>query len=295
MNRTIFLFSALTGLGLCWGLTIPLTRIAVLAGYKPFGLMAWQMIIVVVFTTIIMAVRGVRFPLSRRYIELFLAIAFFGTLIPSFFSYTAATGLPAGIAAIIIAFVPMFAMPIAVMAKLERWNLPRVTGLLLGAVAVILLAGPDALPTGISWIFVALALVGPLAYALEANYLAWRGDGGLDAFSVLWGASILGVLISVPAAIAQGQWIDPIKPWQGHDWAVLISGLVHCIAYTGYVWIVRQAGSVFASQIAYLVTATGILWSMLLLGERYGLTVWIAFGLMMTGVALVKPRHAENA
>ena len=43
------------------------------------------------------------------------------------------------------------------------------------------------------------------------------------------------------------------------------------------------AGSVFASQIAYLVTGFGVVWSMLLLGERYSAPVWAAFALMLRG------------
>ena len=45
--------------------------------------------------------------------------------------------------------------------------------------------------------------------------------------------------------------------------------MLNVLAYSGYVWLVAHAGSVFASQIAYLVTGFGVVWSMLLLGERY--------------------------
>ena len=48
-----------------------------------------------------------------------------------------------------------------------------------------------------------------------------------------------------------------------------------------------------ASQIAYLVTGFGVLWSMVLLGERYSLWVWAAFALMLLGVALVQPLSEE--
>ena len=50
---------------------------------------------------------------------------------------------------------------------------------------------------------------------------------------------------------------------------MLVSGVLNVLAYSGYVWLVGRAGSVFASQIAYLVTGFGVLWSMALLGERY--------------------------
>ena len=78
--------------------------------------------------------------------------------------------------------------------------------------------------------------------------------------------------------------------WGPAEWAILASGVLNALAYSGYVWLVGRAGSVFASQIAYVVTGFGVLWSMALLGERYSPWVWAAFVLMLGGVALVQPR-----
>lgn len=290
MNRSVMMFAVLAALGLCWGLTIPLGRLAVLAGYNPIGLLTWQIIIVAAFTTVVMLVRRTPFPLSRRFLELFAVVAVLGTLVPNFAGYTAAEGLPAGIYAIIIAFVPICTMPIAVLARFEPWNWGRAAGLVLGAAAVILLVQPDALPEGIGWAFVALALIAPICYGFEANYLVWRGDHGLDPFAMLWGASVLALVVALPTAFATKSFIGLWHPPQPEDWAILISGAAHCLAYSGYVWLVGKAGAVFAAQVAYIVTATGLGWSMLILKEGYSGHVWIAFALMMIGVALVQPR-----
>ncbi|MGA1269114.1 MAG: hypothetical protein ACO3WM_08665 [Gemmobacter sp.] len=51
-----------------------------------------------------------------------------------------------------------------------------------------------------------------------------------------------------------------------------------------------RAGAVFAAQVAYLVTAFGLIWSMSLLGERYGVGLWAAFAVLFAGMALVQPR-----
>jgi len=50
---------------------------------------------------------------------------------------------------------------------------------------------------------------------------------------------------------------------------------------------------VFSSQVAYLVTGWGVLWSMLLLGEWYSIWVWMAFALMLVGITLVRPRDSR--
>lgn len=291
MNRASGLYLIMGLLGLCWGLSIPLTRIAVSTGHAPLGLTAWQVIYMSVFLSVVLALRGRRFPSLRRHWPLFLTVALTGTLVPNMFSYTAAAHLPAGVMAIVVALVPMFSLPIALGLGMERWRWTRLGGVLLGALAVVLLTGPrTSLPDPAAAGFVLIALIAPLCYGIEGNFLAFRGTGGLDALQVLWGASLAAMLVAVPVSVASGAWIDPLRPWGPAEWATLLSAVVHGIAYSGYVWLVGAAGSVFAAQVAYLVTGGGVLWSMLLLGERYSGFVWLAFALMIAGVALVQPR-----
>jgi drug/metabolite transporter (DMT)-like permease len=73
---------------------------------------------------------------------------------------------------------------------------------------------------------------------------------------------------------------------------MLAAGVLNALAYSGYVWLIARAGSVFASLIAYLVTGFGVVWSKLLLGENYAPLVWVAFAVMLAGIALVQPLGA---
>jgi len=60
---------------------------------------------------------------------------------------------------------------------------------------------------------------------------------------------------------------------------------------------IRRAGPVFTSQTAYLITIAGVLWGMLLLGERHSGWIWTAMAAMYAGVALVTryPRESPEA
>lgn len=138
--------------------------------------------------------------------------------------------------------------------------------------------------------FVALALVGPILYAIEGNVVAkWRA-GGLDAVTLLLGASIIGTALALPLALISGAWIDPRGTWAGPEWALITSSLINAFVYTGYVWMVGRAGATFAAQVSYLVTGFGVIWAMLILGESYSGVVWAALGLMLAGLFLVQPR-----
>jgi drug/metabolite transporter (DMT)-like permease len=94
-----------------------------------------------------------------------------------------------------------------------------------------------------------------------------------------------------PLAEATGQMLYPLR-WGPPEWAMLGAGILNTLAYSGYVWLIERAGSVFASLIAYLVTGFGVLWSKLLLGESYAPLVWVAFVVMLAGIALIQPLGA---
>ena len=61
-----------------------------------------------------------------------------------------------------------------------------------------------------------------------------------------------------------------------------------------YIYLIGQAGPVFASQVAYAVTLAGVLWGMALFGERHSPWIWLSLALMLAGLALVTPRKRER-
>ncbi len=281
---------ALLVIGAAWGATIPMTKLAVSTGYRPFGLIFWQLAMATMLLGGWLVWRG-RLPSLARAWPLFLMVALLGTLVPNSFSYRAAAELPAGVMAIVIAMVPMFALPVALFLGLERPRLMRFLGVALGAVAVVMIVGPEAsLPEPEKAPWVLIALLAPLAYAFEGNLLSRFGTRGLDPVEVLFGASALGVMIALPLALGSGQWVSPTGAWDVAKGAIVVNGVLHVAAYAGYIALVGRAGAVFASQVAYVVTGAGVLWSMLLLGERYSPWVWAALLLMLAGLTLVRPR-----
>ena len=94
-------------IGISWGATIPLSKIAVSTGHLPLGLIFWQQIIGILVLGPFLLLRGKRVPLAWSYLVFFLIIAFSGTIIPNSASYLAQRHLPAGVMAIVIATVPI--------------------------------------------------------------------------------------------------------------------------------------------------------------------------------------------
>ena len=277
--------------GAAWGMSQPLAKIAVTEGYRHFGIIFWQFAIGAALLGAINLARRRPLPCQGRHLAFYTIIALIGTLLPNSASYTAAIHLPSGIMSIVLSLIPMLAFPIALALGLDRFSALRLVGLVLGLVAMILIAAPESsLPDRAMVWWLPLALVAPVFYAFEANFVARYGTEGLDAVQVLLGASLVGLVLAAPLSVMTGQFISPIRPWGMAEWAIIGSSLAHAGAYTAYVWLVTRAGSVFAAQVSYLVTGFGILWAKLLLGETYSPWVWAALVLMLAGLALVQPR-----
>nr|WP_299406653.1 DMT family transporter [uncultured Roseobacter sp.] len=289
-REVFFLTAMLVVMGAGWGMTQPLTKIAVSTGYKHFGLIFWQLFIGAALMALFCWARGTRLPRGRRQIGICLMVAMIGTMIPNSTSYQAAVHLPAGILSILLSMVPMWAFPIALLMGLDRFSWRRITGLALGLFGVLLIAAPGASAMDLAVFWVLVALVSGICYGLEGNLVAKFGTAGMDPFQVLYGASLMGGIIMLPVALLSGQWIAVDAALTTEGQALILASIIHVLVYTGYVWLVGRAGSVFAVQVSYLVTGFGVLWAKLILDESYPAGIWAALLLMFAGMYLVQPR-----
>lgn len=290
-SATLFHYGILVIMGAGWGLTIPLSKIAVSTGHGEFGLIFWQMVIGALLMAGVIFFRGGVFRPGWRAVGVCVLISLTGSIIPDAVSYRAYVHLPAGVMSILLSLIPMMAFPIALSLGVDRFSFLRFAGLLAGLAGVLVLIIPEAsLPDRAMLGWIVFALIAPLCYAFEGNYVAKWGIAGLGPVEVLFGASLIGAVITLPLALGSGQFINPIRVWAAPEWALLASAAIHVVVYAGYVWLVRQAGSVFAVQVSYLVTGFGVAWAMALLGETYSHYIWAALALVMTGVFLVQPR-----
>ena len=144
-------------------------------------------------------------------------------------SYLAAFHLPAGVMALIIALVPMFSLMIALTLRLERFRLSRMTGVVLGALAIALIALPESsLPDPSKAIFIVVALVAPFCYGIEGNYLSLRQPEHTGPVATMFGASLIGTAISLPLTLATGTFINPLQVGiNASELAVIASTILH--------------------------------------------------------------------
>ena len=281
----------LLGMGLAWGLSMPMTKLAVSTGHEHFGILIWQMVLVAILMGIPLALRPRTNGPRLRHLRLLLFVAFFGTMVPNSLSYIAAGELPSGVMAIIMSLIPMFSLPIALIWRLEVFEWKRLGGLIFGAVAMFVLIAPGtSLPNPSAAPFVLFAVVATICYGLEGNYVAKFGLDGLDTIQVVFYSSLLGLLIIIPTALVTDQYYNPFASFGVPEYALIVASLGHGFAYACLLWLIGRTGPVFAAQVSYIVTVAGVAFSIFLLRESYSGYIWLALALVMIGLFLVQPK-----
>ncbi|HSF96077.1 MAG TPA: DMT family transporter [Thermohalobaculum sp.] len=278
-------------IGLAWGSTGPFSKLAVSTGNHPIGVTFWNTAIAALVLTAALFATGRRLPVTRRHIGFFLVCGLLGTALPNTLSYTAYRHLPIGIMVMVISLVPMATLIIALPLRIERPEPLRLAGVALGTAALLMITLPDSsLPDPALAVWVLLPVIVTLSYAAENIYIAAARPPDCDTLAVMSGLSLGALAFLVPMMLAADAWVD-ISRLGPPEQAILYTSAVHIVAYFGFVWLIANAGPVFAAQVAYLVTGSGVTLGMIFYGERHSAWVWGALVLMFAGLALVKPRR----
>ena len=285
----------LLAVGIGWGSTQALGKIAASTGYPPLGMVFWQLVVCTVVLGAMTLARGKGLARTPRALLFYIVVAVLGTIVPGLTFYISVARLPAGIMSIIISTVPMMAFPIGLLLGAEHFSWRRLFGLALGLTGVLIIALPDAsLPDPAMAAFLPLALIGPLFYALEGSYVAKVGTAGMDAVQAMFGVSLLGAIMIAPVMWAMGQGFM-ITKLGAPELALIGSSALHAVLYATFVWLAARAGAVFATQTGYIVTAAGMIWAVVILGETFSPLVILAAVILLGGIALVQPKAASRA
>ncbi len=290
-RRSALLWLVLFVIGVAWGATGPLSKLAVSTGNHPVGVAFWGTVIGASVLTVGLLLSGKRLPLGRRNLVFFLICGFLGTALPNSLSYMAYEHLPVGVMAICIALGPMVTLLIALPLGIEQPDHRRLIGLGLGAVAVLLIVLPESgLPEPDQAAWVALPVIVSLAYATENVYIATARPPGLDTLTIMCGLTWGALILLTPVLVASDAWFD-ITRLGPPEQAIIANSALHIGAYFCFIWLIGQAGPVFASQVGYVVTSSGVILGIIIYGERHSSWVWLALVLMFAGLILVNPKR----
>jgi drug/metabolite transporter (DMT)-like permease len=280
--------------GTLWGLTFSFAKAASDAGIGPLAYGFWQTTGAGTVLLLLCLFRREPLRLSRGHLTYYLATGFLSLAVPNLILQTVIGHVPAGVTAIVVTTVPLLTYAIAMAVKLEAFAVRRSLGLLAGFCGALVLLLPRAsLPEPAMAGWVLLGFAAPLFYASGNVYVAKFRPASPAlplAAGMLWGAAVW----QAPAILLTDAFQMLTPPFSFGEWGVIGQICVTSLASILYFEIVRRAGPVFFSQVAYVVTLTAILWAMAIFGERHSWLVWAAAALIASGVALVNFRSQKT-
>ncbi|NQV45661.1 MAG: DMT family transporter [Rhodospirillales bacterium] len=278
-------------MGLAWGLGLSFSKIASTSGGHPIGLALWQ---VIVSSSMLLMFSLFRFRPSMprpSVIGFSLFCGLFGVGFPAIALFWSTKYLPAGVVAIAFASMPMFTYLLSMVFRVEHADRIRWLGVIIGFIAMALLIVPEgALPDPDLVPWVLLALAASVGMSLENCYAGGMRPPGISSVQLSCGRQFGAVFYLLPIALITGTLMPIFEPWGAVQWAATGTGVLSGLAFTALLYVIRTSGAVFASQSAYLVTLAGMMWGMILFGERHSAYIWGALVLTIIGCALVRPR-----
>src|SRR5262249_1974017 len=142
-------------------------------------------------------------------------------------------------------------------------------------------------------LWVLLAVGSAVCYAGMNIVLALHMPESESALAVTAGMFVAAALMMLPIVFATNSFVPLAWPLGNAEWATLGLGVNSAICYGLYIYLVNYAGPVFGSQTANVVTLSGVIWGIVIFGDRHSLWIWVSLLMMLTALALVAPRDKE--
>jgi drug/metabolite transporter (DMT)-like permease len=280
--------------GVLWGSTFSLALIATADGTHPMVLTTWQVVLCAFLFLVVCLVSKI--PVFKfRNLQVYIFIAILGIVAPDLLYYFAAPHLNAGILSITVSTVPLFTYAIMWAMRFEPIVLKRAFGIVLGMIAILLLVLPDqGLSSEDANYWTLLVVLCAVFYAIENVYIAEGISDEIDVREILCGSNIVAVVFMIPATSSMGYGVPLSWVLSSAGFAISTIAIFSTLAYMMFFYTIKTAGPVFASQCAYIVTISGVLWGIVIFAEIHSVWVWLSVAVMMAGLALVTPT-AKNA
>lgn len=229
--------------------------------------------------------KGQSLPREPRVWGLFFLIGLFGTALPFSLINWGEQHIASGLAAILVATMPLAALVLGRLFSDEVLNARRLLGVLVGFSGVVILIGPEALLTlgqeALRQLAVAVAAV---SYAVSAIFV--RKLPGAKPLQYGAGALMASAILLIPASL----YLD--QPWTIDFTPKAIASVIYlgvfptALAMLLLIVVIASRGVTFLSLNNYLIPLLGVVWGALFLGEIVTPQVIMALVLIFCGIAV---------
>jgi len=280
-------YTLLVALALVWGGSFLFIKIGV-ATITPITLTALRLIIGAGVLIIAAFLAGQSLPRGRAMWGIIALAALFGNALPFSLIGWGEQVIDSGLAAILMAGMPLFTLVCAHFATDdEKMNGRKLIGVLFGLAGLIVLIGPGKLSQlgddAVRQLAVAAASV---CYAINALFL--RRIKGVPAYALAAGVMIASIPMVVPMAFLIEKPLQ-LEPSGASLMAAVVLGLFQtALATLMMLALIQRQGATFFSQINFLVPLVGVVYGVVFLAERPHPSAFAALALILIGIYIVR-------
>ncbi|WP_083672823.1 EamA family transporter [Micromonospora sp. CB01531] len=211
----------------------------------------------------------------------------------------AGVALPSGIAALLVATVPLLVVLLRTLGG-DRPRLWTFAGVALGFVGLVLLVLPTGGPGSVPMVGALTVVVGATCWSV-GSYLSGRIRMPADPFVATVYEMVAGAAALTVLATVRGELRD-FSPAQvtGRSWAALLYLMVagSLVAFTAYVWLLHHAPISLVATYAYVNPVVAVGLGALFAAEPVTTQVLLGGAVIVAGVAVVvsteRPRRSVD-
>jgi drug/metabolite transporter (DMT)-like permease len=285
-------WALLVTLSILWGGSYFYVGVAVKA-LPPLVIVAFRVVVGAALLYGVVRLSGLRMPRDRATWGAFFVMGFLNNVVPFNLIAWGQSTIASGLAAILNATTPLFAVLIAhMMTADEKMTPARVAGVVIGFAGVVIMIGPDALAGATTHVVADLALLAAsLFYAVSPVYGRRFGRAGLPPLVAATGQITASAIMTVPLALViERPWTLP-APGPG-VWAALLAlaAISTTLAYIIFYRILATAGAVNLMLVTFLIPVSAIILGAVFLAERLATIDFVGMATIGLGLACIDGR-----
>ena len=263
-------------LGVTWASGYAIAGYAMNHGVSPYGYALWQSFGPFVCLFVLQLLRrDIR--ISKQGFVYALICAVTAIVIPNLLIYFAAKYLASGILTVLANVAPIFTYPLAIIFGQEHFKLSRFMCILLGLVGILLVILPASqhLFINFSSMWLYLALLIPLGYALGAVFIArFRPETGNVLNYSMWMLLISTLLLS-PLTLVQSEFY-PLMLNDLNSWLILLEIILSAFGYVLLFLLIKRVGPVYYTLVNAIAALTGVIYGVFLFKQVFTNTIYLA-------------------
>lgn len=207
-QRRLDAFIYLVTGGALLGLSTNLAKLAGDVQLSPLAFLFWSIAGAALILLVVAALRSNLPPVTGRTLEYYLVSAFVGVAGSNLIFFSAIPHIGAGFVALVITLPPLLTYVGALILKLERFQIMRAVGVMSALTGAITLAAHKLSAPDADYVWILLALAGPVLLAIGNLYRTLRWPAGVSGDALAPGMLIAAAALLFSVSLLPGFSLD---------------------------------------------------------------------------------------